>query len=177
MKKYCLLFIIIFLLSGCGLAKHLTPLSKDDISVAVSPNFKFKKNIKVAVMPFYGKRTYENVVEEQASDVFAMELMRAGFSIVERTQLQRVISELQLTTSGLLSKTDYNKIGNLMEVDAIVMGNMSGWNDTWQKSYASASIRVIDTTTGEVVVTIICPHIKGRQFISPMAKALIEEIK
>jgi curli biogenesis system outer membrane secretion channel CsgG len=181
-KKYSSLFIIFFLLSGCGVVTRYTPLSIDDTPITVSPNFKFNKNIKVAFMPFYGKQrdnfgATHVVVEEQASDMFAMNLMGAGFSIVERTQLQRVFSELQLSSSGLLSKSDINKIGKLMEVDMIVMGNMDGWGSTWTDSYTSASIRFIDTTTGEVLVSIACSHIKGRKYIPAMANALIEKIK
>jgi curli biogenesis system outer membrane secretion channel CsgG len=131
-------------------------------------------------MPFKGK-AYDTlqapyvIVEEQISDMFATQLMGVGFSIVERTQLQRILSELQLSTSGLLSKSDLNKIGKLMDVDILVMGNLD--KNKFNLSYQTATVKFIDIETGEVLINMICTNIFGRQYITAMTDALIAKIK
>ena len=180
MKKIIAVFSLFFLLTGCyTIYKQNTNFDEKEISVIVSPNYNLKTHKKLAVMPFKGKaydsfRVPHVVMEEQTSDKFAIQLMSAGFSIVERTQLQRVFSELQLSTSGLLSKSDLNKIGKLMDIDMIVMGNL---DDVFNGKYQTASVRFIDIETGEVLIKMVGTNIYGRDYIPAMTNALIAKIK
>lgn len=167
--------LVIFLFSimmGCGLVVRYAPLDETDIPIVISSNFNINKHRKVAVMPFYGRDRDRGTLEEQASDAFATRLMGMGFIVVERTQIQRLFNELQLSMSGMLNKDELNKIGQLTGVDMIVMGNVEGWNRTWQGSYAVASIKFVDTVTGEMLISILCENIKGRRYIPSMADVL-----
>ena len=181
MKKIIAIFTLFFLFTGCyTINKINSDFNSKELSVIVSPNFNFNKHKKLAVMPFKG-RAYDTlqapyfIVEEQISDMFATQLMGVGFSIVERTQLQRILSELQLSTSGLLSKSDLNKIGKLMDVDILVMGNLD--KNKFNLSYQTATVKFIDVETGEVLINMICTNIFGRQYITAMTDALIAKIK
>jgi curli biogenesis system outer membrane secretion channel CsgG len=181
MKKIIAIFTMFFLLTGCyTIYKRNSDFNAKELSVSVSPNYNFNKHKKLAVMPFKGK-AYDTsqapyfVVEEQVSDMFATQLMGAGFSIVERTELQRILSELQLSTSGLLSKSDLNKIGKLMNIDMLVMGNLD--KNKYNQSYQSATVKFIDIETGEVLINMVCTKIFGRQYITAMTDALIAKIK
>jgi curli biogenesis system outer membrane secretion channel CsgG len=181
MKKIIALFAMFFLLTGCyTIYKKNSDFNAKELSVIVSPNYNYNKHKKLAVMPFKGK-AYDSsnapyfVVEEQVSDMFATQLMGAGFSIIERTELQRILSELQLSTSGLLSKSDLNKIGKLMNIDILVMGNLD--KSSFNQSYQTATVKFIDIETGEVLINMVCTKIFGRQYITAMTDALIAKIK
>jgi len=178
-KRYVMLLIlsslVIFLFSimmGCGLVSRYTPLDETDIPIVISPNFDINKHRKVAVMPIYGIDRKDGFLELQATDAFATQLMGMGFTVVERTQLQRIFNELQLSMSGMLSKNDLNKVGKLLGIDMIVMGTAEGWNRNWTDSYKVASIRFVDTETGELLISIVVNRIKGRQYIPEMADVL-----
>jgi curli biogenesis system outer membrane secretion channel CsgG len=181
MKKIIAVFTMFFLLTGCyTIYKKNSDFNAKELSVIVSPNYNFNKHKKLAVMPFKGK-AYDTsqapyfVAEEQVSDMFATQLMGAGFSIIERTQLQRILSELQLSTSGLLSKSDINKIGKLINVDILVTGNLD--KSKFNQSYQTATVKFIDIETGEVLINIVCTNIFGRQYIPAMTDALVAKIK
>jgi curli biogenesis system outer membrane secretion channel CsgG len=181
MKKIIALFTMVFLLTGCyTIYKKNSDFNSKELSVIVSPNFNFNKHKKLAVMPFKGKaydpaRAPYFVVEEQISDMFATRLMGVGFSIVERTQLERILSEQKLSASGLLSQSDINKIGKLMNVDMLVMGNLD--KNSFNTLYQTATVKFIDIETGEVLINMLCTNIFGRQYIPAMTDALMEKIK
>jgi curli biogenesis system outer membrane secretion channel CsgG len=181
MKQIIAIFTLFFLFTGCyTIYKINSDFNSKELSVIVSPNFNFNKHKKLAVMPFKGK-AYDTlqapyvIVEEQISDMFATQLMGVGFSIVERTQLQRILSELQLSQSGLLSKSDINKIGKLMNIDILVTGNLD--KNKFNLSYQTATVKFIDIETGEVLINMVCTKIFGRQYITAMTDALIAKIK
>lgn len=181
MKKIVAVLTVVFLLTGCyTIYKKNSDFTSKELSVMVSPSFNFNKQKKLAVMPFKGK-AYDAakapyfVVEEQISDMFAMRLMGAGFSIVERTQLERILSEQKLSASGLLSDSDINKIGKLMNVDLLVMGNLD--KNTFNTLYQTATVKFLDVETGEVLINMVCTNIFGRQYIQAMTDALMEKIR
>jgi hypothetical protein len=161
-----LVLIFLSIIMGCGIARLHIPLNETDVSVVISRNFDTNKHRKVAVMPIYGDRK-DGVLEAQASDVFAAKLMEMGFTVVERTQIQRIFNELQLSMSGALSKDELNKIGKLLDIDMIVMGTASGWNPTLE-GYNAASIRFVDTVTGEQLISVWCNKIAGRKQYTPV---------
>ncbi|MCE5263310.1 MAG: CsgG/HfaB family protein [Deltaproteobacteria bacterium] len=181
MKKVIAIFTVVFLLTGCyTIYKKNSDFSSKELSVMVSPNFDFNKQKKLAVMTFKGK-AYDAakapyfVEEEQISDMLATRLMGIGFSIVERTQLERILSEQKLSASGLLSKSDINKIGKLMDVDMLVMGNLD--KNSFNTLYQTATVKFIDIETGEVLINMVCTNIFGRQYIPAMTDALMAKIK
>jgi curli biogenesis system outer membrane secretion channel CsgG len=178
MKKRCVRLLILssFVIfsstvMGCGPVNRSIPLDETKVSIVISPNFDIKKHQKVAVMPIYGERN-NGVLEAQASDVFAAKLMEMGFTVVERTQIQRIFNELQLSMSGMLSKDELNKIGKLLNIDMIVMGTASEWNQVVE-GYRSASIRFVDTVTGEQLISMWSNKLSYRSnFTSEMAEVL-----
>jgi hypothetical protein len=180
MKKF-IIFTMVLLLTGCyTIYKVNSDFNSKELSVFVSPNFNINKYKKLAVIPFKGK-AYDTlgapnfILEEQISDMFATRLMGVGFSIVERTQLHSILSEQQLSATGLLSNSDINKMGKLMDIDMLVMGNLD--KNIFNASYQTATVKFIDIETGEVLINIVCTNIFGRQYITAMTDALIAKIK
>ncbi len=58
-----------------------------------------------------------------AEDHFNRHMMEAGFRVVERAQLDAVLKEQYLGTSGLLAPETVRKVGRILGVDALLMGS------------------------------------------------------
>jgi hypothetical protein len=110
---------------------------------------------KVAVLPFHCRR-YD--VGETIADSLTMQLMESRFSIIERSQLDKLLREQGLSVSGLLENYEY-LYGKLKGIDAIIVGSatmsqgFAGWMFGGYVEYVSgANARLIDLQTGEVLL-------------------------
>ena len=118
MKKLILLSILMLIVS-CSTQKYY-------IKTSVSP----ESNIKVAIIN-------ENIdswwVSSISYRVLITELMDAGFKVIERTNLENIIKEQKLTSSGLSTsenendETSKNYISSILDKNSIKeIGNMLG---------------------------------------------------
>lgn len=93
------------------------------------------------------------------------------FSIVERSQIARVMEELQLAQSGVIDEAQAAQVGKMLGVDAIITGTVTvSCEDRWSKenrkdkkkgnytvdcnkraASAFATIRIIKVETGQVI--------------------------
>ena len=82
-------------------------------------------------------------------DAITTELLEMGLNVVERTALAQQVREQGLDPAEILDREEYFKLGEIAEVSkiAIVNSTMSGG------SVASATCRVIDISTGDIVVS------------------------
>jgi curli biogenesis system outer membrane secretion channel CsgG len=90
------------------------------------------------------------------------------FSMVERSSLEPVLREQNLSADGRISKGTGAKIGNLTGAKYLVMGTVSAYEDSVadtgggisisgisiggnkKSAYIAVDLRVVDTTTGEI---------------------------
>ena len=114
---------------------------------------------RVAILPFECGR-YD--VGETIADSLAMQLMESRFSIIERSQLDKILWEQGLTATGLLRNYEY-LFGKLEGIDAIIVGSASmsqgfaGWMFGGYVKYVSdANARLVDLKTGEVLLAVTC---------------------
>lgn len=63
-------------------------------STAISKNFSTSKHRKIPVLPF--QNSGKGGADSQIADKLSLKLMERGFTIVERSQLERVFEELKL---------------------------------------------------------------------------------
>ena len=96
------------------------------------------------------------------------QLLSAKFSVVERDNLNLVLKEQGLATAGAVDPTTAAKVGKLLGVQYVVMGGIDKFNIDVTKaavgpfsvgghmvqSFATISLRFVDTTTAERVVSI-----------------------
>ena len=82
------------------------------------------------------------------------ELFDAGINVIDRTLLDKVLSEQKMSLSGLMEKQDYQKIGKLVNADVILWGSISLVKQIGRRQ-AEISVRLIDVGTGTVVYTSI----------------------
>lgn len=123
------------------------------------------------------------------------------FGVVERSRLQQIMNEQQLSQSGAISEAQAAQVGKLLGVDAIITGNLSvSAEDRWIKeereeknkgkfqvdcnkrvANASATIRIIRVETGQVIGSKQSNHkkddkkCKGDYGELPTADAQVEE--
>lgn len=93
------------------------------------------------------------------------------FSIVERSQIERVMQELQLAQTGMINEAQAAQVGKMLGVDAIITGTITvSYDDRWVKenrkdkkkgdytvdcnkrvATALATMRFINVETGQVI--------------------------
>lgn len=104
-------------------------------------------------------------IRRSVTDTFMTEIVKDGmFTLVERNQLDKILSEQKMTTSGLLDKSDAAKLGRLLGVSAIVMGTINQYSIESHKKgilgvgvksnigKVAVNVRIVDATTGEILL-------------------------
>jgi curli biogenesis system outer membrane secretion channel CsgG len=96
------------------------------------------------------------------------QVLSAKFSVVERDKLNLVLKEQGLATAGAVDPTTAAKVGKLLGVQYVLMGGIDKFNIDVTKaavgpfsvgghmvqSFATVSVRFVDTTTAERVISI-----------------------
>ncbi len=105
---------------------------------------------------------------EGISDMLATALVKSGkFIVVERQDLEKILQEQKLGESGLVTEQSAPKVGKLLGVDLLVIGSISefgtsqreiganvplfGGSITQKNARAAIDLRLINTTTGEII--------------------------
>ena len=101
---------------------------------------------------------------EGLADMLTTELFNSGnYSVIEREQLNILMSEHALSESGLVSPESIIEVGNLIGVDIMVFGSITefGYSEkktgigragiTKSTATIAADVRLVDTTTGEIM--------------------------
>jgi hypothetical protein len=116
---------------------------------AVSPNFSPEKYSRVAVMANAEQNGVNPGVLRRMEDEFTMELIRKGYSVVSRSDVQRVINEIQFQNSGLTdSAQQAAKIGKILNVPGFVLVAVNNVED--KNHYVAASSGYTRNKNGEV---------------------------
>ena len=111
-------------------------------------------------------------VGDDLADMLANELAATeAFRVVERKKLNAVLDEQDLADSGRINRATGAQIGKVTGAQYLVIGTVSAWEENTRGSgggisyrgigiggarkdaYMAIDIRVVDTTTGEVVHT------------------------
>lgn len=84
------------------------------------------------------------------ADGISSELLPYGFVVVERSRLSAIMEELKLNMNGILLPENLKKVGNILNVDALVFVN--GNHDPYfQGKIGSASVKIIDVESGALL--------------------------
>lgn len=175
MFKYKFLIIILLL---CTISISIYAEDKSNrpiVEVVISRNFNISENRRIALMPFVkdGEDSYDYL----NTDKLSMYLLKIGFTIVERSQLQSIFDEYELSYSGILSKSDLNKLSSIFNIDMLVFGTV--------KSHLfniNENIRFVNVRTGEVLIMasgsysgIDKSKILNQEIVSRIYKSLTEK--
>ncbi len=101
---------------------------------------------RVEVITFKGDST----IAQQATEQFLNGLPTLGFQVVERSQINAVLKELNFQQSDLVDFTTHEHLGKLLGIEGIFVGNITGETSiTWIDSHLN--VRLVSIETGEVV--------------------------
>lgn len=144
----CAAVLSAFFLSSCGVD-----------SVVVKSGYDFNRVRRVTVLPF--KDTPFSTKGSVVSELFAKYLLKSGYNVVEREELDSILKEQQLSLSGALNREQIKEIGKLSGVDAIITGSITldvPERDFFENGYprfiaaqVGLTCRMIDVETGEVL--------------------------
>ena len=126
------------------------------------------KKIRVAVMDFQNNSTWSwwgDRLGEAANDEFVTQLVQSNqFSVIERQKLQAILQEQALGASGAVQASTAAKIGKLLGVQLIFTGSITafsikktggsiaGFGASVSKAESKLDVRMIDVTTGEILL-------------------------
>lgn len=91
------------------------------LKTTVQPSWQAHKSHRVAVLPFKG----DFMFGENLSDFLVTELVDRGFTVIERSELGKVIQEHGLQYTGAVDPQTLTRSGQLAGVDFIIIGSVS----------------------------------------------------
>jgi curli biogenesis system outer membrane secretion channel CsgG len=137
-------------------------------AISVTPAFAAGKKIRVAVVNFANNSSWYywgDHLGEAANDEFVTQLVNTGlFTVVERQQLQTVLSEQALGASGAVTSSTAAQIGKLTGAQLLFTGSITafsikktglsfgGVGGNYGKAESKLDVRMIDTSTGEILL-------------------------
>ena len=127
MKKMVWFVVVLALcLAGC------TP------KTVLSQTYDFNQMKRIGVMSFSNERRSLKGVE----NLFAKYLIESGFKVVERAQLESILQEHNISVSGYLSAQTTRKIGQILGVDVLLVGEISAYRPARTELALTATRRV-----------------------------------
>jgi hypothetical protein len=134
------------LAAGCGSPK--TPASTSSGSLVQKRQLQWPPGVprRVAVLPLEGNRE----ITTQTTDLVSTELLRLGFDVIERGKLGVVINELKLSNSGLIDDSTRRKLGSILGVEAVFIGNITG-SEKIYKLGTHLNLKFITVENGKVL--------------------------
>jgi hypothetical protein len=155
-RKYLLLFIVILLVACAPRASQWQKV------IEVKTTQREFSVEKLGILPF---RCTDPSVGDLVADSVTANLLDSNFVVIERTYLAEIVGEQGLSLTGLTDSSDYRKIGHLVDVDFFVVGTVGLMQGVAYRGFGqfsrggsysfinSASARVINVRTGQVVIT------------------------
>lgn len=117
------------------------------------------KQKRIAIAPFSRSQDSQTVslLESELTNGL---VTYCNFELVDRLQLSQVLTELQLNNSELVDPKAAQKVGKLIGADYIVSGEVLDYaidrNAGGDEVEVSAHVQLIEVSTGNVYVSVIC---------------------
>ncbi|MBW8039505.1 MAG: glycine zipper 2TM domain-containing protein [Planctomycetes bacterium] len=144
------LLVALILLGGCSKGESY-----------VRAGYDFSKLTKVAVVEVAGV-VQGDAAKNQIADFFSMELLKKGYTVVERTQVQTLLDEQDFQASDLTSADNAVQVGKILNVPVVLVVNIPRYDE--EMSMTAKMIDVEDAsilwmgsasgTTGRTLATI-----------------------
>jgi hypothetical protein len=167
MKKcIVLLALAAILVSGCSSSESY-----------VRAGFDFSKVEKVAVIDVIGPIDSDSA-RNQIADYFTMELLRKGFTPIERMQVQSLLKEQKFQSEGLTSSDEAVKAGKILNVTTVMIINVPQYQGKmsmivkilnvedgsilWLGSGSNSSNKTVNTVVGGTVGAVTGAVVGGK---------------
>jgi curli biogenesis system outer membrane secretion channel CsgG len=126
------------------------------------------KKIRVAVFDFQNNSSWTywgDNLGKAAGDEFVTQLVNSGqFTVIERDKIAAVLAEQGLGASGAVTASTAPKIGKILGAQILFTGSITafsikrsggtiaGFGATFAKAESKLDVRMIDTTTSEILL-------------------------
>lgn len=122
------------LLSGCTTAESYHRKGYD-----------FTQVDKIAVVDVIGPINSE-AAKNQIADFFVMELLKKGYSPIERSQVQIILNEQKFQSSDITSREEVSKAGEILNVPVILYVNVPKFREE-----VTISAKMVDVEDGSIL--------------------------
>jgi len=129
----------------CGLIVAAGCSSEKAESVA-STSVDLSRYDKVAIVDVSGA-VYGEAVKNQITDLFAMELTRKGYLVIERAKVQKILEEQKFQSSELTTSEGAARAGRLLNVPAVLLINIPRYED----EKLSMTAKLVDVEQGSII--------------------------
>ncbi|OIN99102.1 MAG: hypothetical protein COX65_08205 [Elusimicrobia bacterium CG_4_10_14_0_2_um_filter_56_8] len=167
MNRLKFLTLAVVLLSACAPSKSVK--KQQALSVAETKKVTSKytgPKRRIGVVEFENKSAYgQGRLGGAASDILVTELVKSGkFIVVERDRMNKIMEEQKLQSQGMTDPQTVAKIGQVMGLEAIVVGSVSQFGvkkegsdylltqSKRQVADVTVDIRLIDVQSGQVIM-------------------------
>jgi hypothetical protein len=126
------------------------------IRVAVEPNGVAERAGRVAI-PVFIQEKYKagkgakRWPDSPVTDRFATGLLQQGYSVVDRSVVQKALNDNGIYSNGILREDDISKIGKLLKADVVVLGKLTlveqADGRTLSRKVTARGVRVSDGRT------------------------------
>ncbi len=106
-------------------------------NTVLSPTYDFSQINRIGIMEFSNSWADLSGVE----NLFAKYLLRNGFKVVERAQLESILREHNISVSGYLDPATTREIGRILGVDVLLIGEVSSYTPARTELTMTASRR------------------------------------
>lgn len=124
----------------------LNKLTENIIDMTSKPISRFEK--RIAIFPFDDGQGGAALGESISEMLTTYILKNTSLKVVERANLDKIIEEQKLGLTDIMSPEGARKIGKLLAIDVIILGNATVFGD-----YCTVDARAVNVETGEVLVT------------------------
>lgn len=150
---------IIQIMAGCNTASQMAGMGLP-ADYAKSPVLDSRPVWRTVVLPASSPTGSSEVNMDAISDYAGLSLLRTGkFTLVDRTELDRILEEQELSYSGVVDPSTAVELGRLLGAEAVMtirvgaVTHDSFWDDEPDQRDASVLVKIISVETAEVLYT------------------------
>jgi curli biogenesis system outer membrane secretion channel CsgG len=148
-------FMPLLLLSvGCFNSATTQKLQEANWAYSMSPNFKMDRTWRIAILPPALGQDGTSGLYDHAG----LLLMKPGrFSLVDRTEVDRILQEQQFGSSGVVDPGTAARLGKLMGAEGVMTVNITSlkhdefFKDSPDQRDAQLYVKIISVETAEVL--------------------------
>lgn len=109
------------------------------------PGYDFTKINRIAVVEVTATKLAPES-RNAIGDDFSMQLLKKGYDVIERSQIDKALQELDFQNSGATTEADRQKVGKVLNVPAIIVVNLPQLGEQ-----ISMTAKMIEVETGTIL--------------------------
>lgn len=154
MRRLCLLIITVIIFGGCA------TISVESFN---KPGVDIKNYSKIGITKFICSS--DPVAGQEVADIIALQFIKKGFDVIERTQLEAILAEEEITQIGITEPTKLKL--RLKGISGVIVGSLTRYECqtvtvpfvygymavgiTTNNCHASLAVKLLDVETGSLL--------------------------